>query len=96
VQVPPLEKYLERADELVQEVYNAYGEIGNEASVTPEFCALLDKAYMYRTLSRVADNHREHNVLTEQEVADVKVARQAFAETYKSLWEKYNMPSSAE
>jgi hypothetical protein len=63
---------------------------------TPEFCALLDKAYMYRTLSRVADNHREHNVLTEQEVADVKAARHAFAETYKSSWEKYNMPSSAE
>jgi len=92
--MPPLEKYLERADELVQEVYNAYGDIGNEASVTPEFSALLDKAYLYRTLSRVAENHREHNVLTEREVADVKAARQAFAEAYKFLSEKYHMPSS--
>ncbi len=94
--MPPLEKYLERADELVQEVYNAYGAMGNDASLTPEFSALVDKAHEYRTLSRVADNHREHNVLTEQKAADVQAARQTFAEAYKSLWEKYEMPSSAE
>jgi hypothetical protein len=87
-----LEEYLERADELVQEVYKAYGEVGNIAPLTPEFSALLDKAFRYKNANRVADNHREHGVLTEKVADAVKTTRQTFAEAYKNFWEKHETP----
>jgi len=86
--MPPLETYLEHADDLAQEVVNAWGinaRVGNAASLTPEFGALVDKACRYRMLRQVADNHREFNVLTEQEAAEEKTACQAFVEAYKIL-----------
>ena len=94
--MPPIEKYVERVDELVQEVYKAYGLVGDAASVTPEFSALVDKAFMCRTMSRVATNHREHNVLTKQVAAEARAARQTLAEAYKDFWEKHHTLSNAQ
>jgi len=73
-----------------------YGLVGNAASVTPEFSALVDKAFMCRTMSRVATNHREHNVLTEQVAAEARATRQALAEAYKDFWEKHHTLSNAQ
>ncbi len=91
----PLEKYLARAPELARDVINTWGALAQgNASFKPEFSALMDKAHRYRTLTRVVDNHREHNVLTEETDAEQKAALREFAFAYKIFWEK-NEPSLA-
>jgi hypothetical protein len=87
---------LERADDLARDVFNAYGAVRRVAPLTREFSTLLKQAYMYRTMSEVADYHREHNVLIEQEGAKVKAMRQLFAESCKALCEKHATPSRAQ
>ncbi len=87
----PIEKYVERVDELAQEVVNAWGlntKAGSAPSFTPEFKALVDKACEYRTSKQIADNHREFNCLTEQEAVDEKRKREAFAIEYKHFHER--------
>jgi hypothetical protein len=85
--MPPLEKYLERADELAQDVVNAWG--GNAAPLTTQFKNLFDKACLYTSAKRLADNHRAYNVLSEEDAAKEKVTRQVFVEAYKAFYEKH-------
>ncbi len=95
----PLEEYLRHVDELAQSVVNAWGvnvEAGHAADLTTEFKALLDRACRYQSFRRVADNHREFSMLTEQEAAEEKTAREAFAEAYKTFYEKHAALSSAQ
>ena len=70
--MPPLEKYLKEADRLAQEVMNAW-EIKAQAGIvpTPEFKALLEKACVYRTARRLADNHRKFDVMSEAGALDI-------------------------
>ncbi len=87
-----LEQYLEQADKLAQEVVNAWGvnvQAGNAALLTAQFKVLLDNACRYRDARRLADNHRQFNVLGEQAEAQEKSTRQAFAEAYRSFDEKH-------
>jgi hypothetical protein len=85
--MPPLEEYLEHADELAQHVVGAWGV--NAPLLTPQFKALLDKACLYRNARRQADNHRNHNVLSEQDEAEEKATREAFALAYKAYYERH-------
>jgi mevalonate kinase len=90
--MPPIEEYLQRADELAQEVVNAWGvnmQAGNAASLTDEFKAVLDKACRYRNAKEVADNHRQFNMLSERDAGEETATRQAFAEAYKIFWERH-------
>jgi hypothetical protein len=87
--MPPLHKYLERADELAQEVVNAWGQAGNAAPLPTQFKNLFEKACLYRNAKRLADNHREHNVLSEEDAAKEKVTRQLFTEAYRAFYEKH-------
>jgi len=90
--MPAIEEYLERANELTQEVVNVWGvnmQAGNAALLTDEFKAVLDKACRYRMAKEVADNHREFNILSQRDAADETGTRQAFAEAYKILWDKH-------
>jgi hypothetical protein len=90
--MPPLEEYLEHADELAQEVMKVWGPIvqtGHAADLSAEFKALVHKTCLYRDVRGLADNHREHNVLSEQVAAEEKATRQAFAEAYKAFYEKH-------
>ena len=90
--MPPLEEYLEHADELAQNVVDAWAlntEAGNSSFLTEQSKELFDKAYRYRLAKRLVDNHREHNMLSDADVAEEKAARQAFAEGYKALHEKH-------
>jgi hypothetical protein len=80
--MPPLEEYMERAEEFVQEVYNGFGAAGNAASLTPEYSKLLGKAHLCRTTSRTVANYRESNIPTEQVAADADAARQTFVKAY--------------
>jgi hypothetical protein len=88
--MPPLEEYLKNADRLAQEVVNTWGinvQMGNAMSV--EFKALLEKACLYRSVRRIADNHRKFDVMSEQEEAEELAARHAFAKAYKAFYEKH-------
>jgi hypothetical protein len=88
--MPPLEEYLKNADSLAQEVVNAWGinvQMGNAMSA--EFKALLEKACLYRSVRRLADNHRKFDVISEQEAVEEMAQRHAFAEAYKAFYEKH-------
>jgi hypothetical protein len=89
-EMPPLERYLKDADRLAQEVVNAWGiNVQMSNVMTPEFKALLDKACLYRTARRLADNHRKFDVMSEQEEAQEMSLRRSFAEAYRAFFEKH-------
>ena len=86
----PLEDYVQHAPELAQDVINAWGSntrAGNAGSLTPEFKALLEKTFAYWDAKKIAENHRENNVLTEQLAHEESVRREAFAMEYKRFHE---------
>jgi hypothetical protein len=90
--MPSLEQYLEQADKLAQEVVNAWGvnvQAGNAVLLTAQFKVLLDNARRYREARKLADNHRQFNVLGEQAEAQEKATRQAFAEAYRIFDEEH-------
>lgn len=90
--MPPIEEYLEHADELAQEIVNAWGvnmRAGNGAFFTDEFKVVFDKACRYRNAKNDADNHRQVNVSSEGDAAEETATRQGFAEAYKTFWEKH-------
>jgi hypothetical protein len=86
----PLEEYLKDADRLAQKVVNDWGIDAQAGLVpTPQFKALLEKACLYRTVRRLADNHRRYDVMSEREEVEELSARYAFAEAYKAFYEKH-------
>jgi hypothetical protein len=90
--MPSLEQYLEQADKLAQEVVNAWGvnvQAGNTALLTAQFKVLLNNACCYREARKLADNHRQFNVLGDQAEAQEKATRQAFAKAYKVFDEEH-------
>jgi len=44
----------------------------------------------YRTAKSIADNHRERNVLTEQEAADERATKKVFLDAYREFYEARN------
>jgi hypothetical protein len=90
--VPSLRKCIEHADELAQEVVNAWGgnvSAGNAARLSPDFKALFEKTCRYRDAKQLADNHRQFNALSEKDAAEEIAARQEFAEAYRDFSDKY-------
>jgi hypothetical protein len=90
--MPPLEEYIELADDLARQVADSWGEnvqAGSAAFLTSQFNALVDKACLYRNARKLADNHRHHNVLSEQDEAEEKATREAFAIAYKAYYERH-------
>ena len=87
-----LEDYIDHADDLAQEIVNAWGisvSAGNAATLTTDFKALFEIASLYRNARETADNHREFNFLSEQESTQEKEMRESFAIAYQHYWEKY-------
>jgi hypothetical protein len=94
--MPSLEKCLEHADELAQEVVNAWGiqvDAGNAAHLTPDFKVLFEATCRYRNAKQLADNHREFNFLSEREAAEEIAAREAFATAYRDFADKHEAPA---
>jgi hypothetical protein len=88
-----LEEYLQRADELAQEVVHAWvvnTKAGNAEYLAPEFKGLFDKAIEYRQSKKIADNHRAFNLLTEEDESTECTSREIFASAYKR-WVEYQM-----
>ena len=91
-QMPPLEEYLEDADDLARHLVDSWelnARAGNVRLFTTQFKSLLDKACLYQNARKLADNHREHNVLSEQDEAEEKTTREAFAIAYKAYYERH-------
>ena len=90
--MPPLEEYLEDADDLAQRVvdtWRANVPASNAPLLTTRFKDLVNKACLYKYARRLADNHREHNVLSEQDESEEKATREAFALAYKAYYERH-------
>jgi hypothetical protein len=90
--VPPLEEYLEHADDLAQravETWEVNAQAGKASFLTTQFKVLVNKACLYKNARRLADNHRTHNVLSEEDEIEEKVTREAFALAYKAYYERH-------
>jgi hypothetical protein len=86
-----LEYCLEHADELAQEVVNAWGvnvDAGNAKLLTDNFKALFEITCRYRTARETADNRRQFNLLNERDATVEKKTREAFARAYKDYEDK--------
>lgn len=97
----PIEDYIEHADELAQEVVNAWGmnvRAGNAAKLTADFRRLLEAACQYRTAKQIADSWREYSSAIGRELSDPKseaaekAMRESFAEAYKKFWDEHHQP----
>jgi hypothetical protein len=80
----PLEQCLEDADKLSQEVVKVWQE-SFPAINAPEFQVLLDKAFYYQSIRKIANYRRQIKRLRENDEVEVKAARLAFAKAYMAL-----------
>ena len=89
----PSQDYMEHADELAQEVLDAWVmnvRAGNANKLTADFKAMHDMACLYRDAKRLANNHRKfRDDLSESEASNEKAAREAFCKAYRDYWEKH-------
>jgi hypothetical protein len=75
------------ADQAVQDVLDAWGALRTSPASRPLSTDLLfEKMQAYRTAKGVADNHREHNVLTEREAADERATKKVFFVAYREFY----------
>ncbi len=91
MKVHALEDYIQHSDELAQEVVHAWvvnAKAGNSEYLTPEFKDVFDKAFEYRQSKKIADNHREFNILTEDDATAERTSREIFAAAYKRWIER--------
>jgi len=91
-----LEDYLKRADDLAQDVINAWGPVanaGHEASMTREFKTLFDKACRYREAKKTADNRREFNRPRAEEEAKEAETRLAFVQARLEFDKRHRLAS---
>lgn len=79
---------LERLDGCLQEVLHA-GSLTLPGKRDPEFQDVFDKACEYRNAKQTADNHREFDLLTEQEAVWEATSRDAFCKAYAAFLVKY-------
>ena len=78
-----IKTYLERADQLAQDVIDAWNRSAGRTDFTPEFRTLLHKTFLYITAKQIADKHRAFDLLSESDEAEEKEARLKFVLTYK-------------
>jgi hypothetical protein len=79
------------ADEAVQD--DAWGALRTSPASRPlstDFKALFEKMQAYRNAKNVADNHREHHMLTEQEAAEEQRTKKEFQDAYREFYEARN------
>lgn len=84
-----IEKYVEHADELAQDVVNFCGpSLMAGHKLSSELDDLLNKANTHRQWKRLADNHREFGQLTAEAAQEEAEARLDFAKATKAHREK--------
>lgn len=77
--MPSLETLLKRADELAQNVTNAWNA---SANLTPEFKALLHMAFLYKTARQIAEDHRAFDILSKRDKDEERAAGLKFVRAY--------------
>ncbi len=78
----PLKTYLERADELAQDVINVWNV--SAANLTPEFKTLLHIAFLYKTARQTAEDHRALDILSDSDELKERTALSIFMRGYKT------------
>jgi hypothetical protein len=76
------------ADHAAQEVVNAWGlhmNAGNAQHLTADFKQLFDKACAYGAAKDIADNGRELDRLTDEQVADEQRTKKEFTDAWKAF-----------
>jgi hypothetical protein len=58
--------------------------------LSTDFKALFEKMQAYRTAKNVADNHREHHMLTDQEAAEERATKKVFLDAYREFYAARN------
>jgi len=89
-----IEQRAEHVDEIVQQVINTWGmytQTGHNQDLTPEFREVFELACQYRDAKRLADNHREFNMLSEEDAARETSKRDAFTQAYKNYSDRNNI-----
>lgn len=89
----PIEEYLKNADADAQDVVNDLA--GHLNDLNDRGKDLLDKACRYRIVRRVTDDRRKSGSVSDQDIADEKATRQAFAEANKDYCERTTRGASA-
>jgi len=79
--MPSHETYLKRADELAQNVIDAWN--ASSANFTPEFSTLLHVTFLYKTAREKAENHRAFDILSSNDEAKERAAGLMFVRAYK-------------
>jgi hypothetical protein len=79
--MPPLKTSRKYADELAEVVVSTWNT--SSADVTPEFGALLHKAFLYITARHRAGNHRGFGILSGGDKDKERIARLVFVRAYK-------------
>jgi hypothetical protein len=75
------------ADQAVQDVLDAWGALRTSPASRPLSTDLLfEKMQAYRTAKGVADNHREHRMLTDQEAAEERATKKVFLDAYREFY----------
>ncbi len=88
----PFDYYLEHADDLAQDVVNAWGvnvSAGNAKLLTADFNAVFELACRFRTARETADNRRQFNMPGERDSVVENETLEAFAKAYKSYEDQY-------
>jgi hypothetical protein len=78
----------EDADKLAQDVLNAWGAnvaAGNAELLSTEFKALFDKTDAYRFARKIADNRREHNILTADVEEQERITHNEFLAAHRAF-----------
>jgi hypothetical protein len=78
----------EDADKLAQDVVNAWGinvTAGNAELLSTEFKALFEKVEAYRFARKIADNRREHNILTADVEEQERTTRKEFLAAHRAF-----------
>jgi hypothetical protein len=86
----PIEWHTEHADELGQEVVDAWTDRSNADSagnVADDFQLLFEMASQYRIAKATADRRRQFADLKKTDEVEGKAAREAFAKAYKNYSE---------
>jgi len=89
--MPPLEDYLKHADSFAQDVVIAWATnmlARNADAFSDDFKAVFDKACRYRDAKHLAEERHKRNVLSERDTDEEMSTMRAFAEAYKTYWEK--------
>ena len=92
--MPPLDFCLRNADELAQEIVNAWAvnvDAGNAKYLTTEFNALFETTSRYRDLKNLADNYRQFDMLSSELEAKEYNAREAFALAFKDFADRHGL-----